>query len=228
MIEIARFSGASITGINNNEYQVGKCRLNISNANLSDTCNVIKGDFTNLPVPEATYDAVYAIEATVHAPTPYDAYAEVYRTLKPGALFACYEWCTTDLYDETDPAQRKIISDIEEGDGISHMGTTAEALECATRAGFEIVESMDLAIDEEIPWWQALAQPSGIKGFRRSLLGRMVTGVLVRVLEYGQIAPAGATEVSNLLNKAGDALVEGGRNNIFTPMFFFLARKPLD
>jgi sterol 24-C-methyltransferase len=33
--------------------------------------------------------------------------------LKPGGLFASYEWCCTDSYDETDPEQKKIINEIE-------------------------------------------------------------------------------------------------------------------
>lgn len=34
------------------------------------------------------------------------------------------------------------------------------------------------------------------------------------------------TAASTLLNKAAGALVEGGKSGIFTPMFYFLARKP--
>ena len=32
--------------------------------------------------------------------------------------------------------------------------------------------------------------------------------------------------VSTLLNRAADALAEGGKSGIFTPMYFFLVRKP--
>ncbi|MCY4191170.1 MAG: hypothetical protein OXC54_02155 [Rhodospirillaceae bacterium] len=41
-----------------------------------------------------------------------------------------------------------------------------------------------------------------------------------------RLFPDGSRAVSTLLNRAADALVEGGRAGIFTPMFFFLARKP--
>ena len=41
-----------------------------------------------------------------------------------------------------------------------------------------------------------------------------------------RLFPEGSRAVSTLLNAAADALVEGGRSGIFTPMFFFLARKP--
>lgn len=50
---------------------------------------------------------------------------------------------------------------------------------------------------------------------------------MVYVLETLRIAPKGTTKVSKLLEKAGKCLVQAGEKNIFTPMFFFLARKPL-
>jgi hypothetical protein len=49
----------------------------------------------------------------------------------------------------------------------------------------------------------------------------------VSLLEKARLAPAGSTSVSSFLVKGADALVAGGRQRIFTPMFFTLARKPL-
>ena len=45
----------------------------------------------NIPVPDATYDAVYQIEATCHAPDAVGCYSEIFRVLKPGGVFASYE-----------------------------------------------------------------------------------------------------------------------------------------
>jgi sterol 24-C-methyltransferase len=55
-----------------------------------------------------------------------------------------------------------------------------------------------------------------------------VTDVAVRVLETVGIAPKGTTHVSQILCKAADALVDGGRRGIFTPMYTFVARKRAD
>ena len=57
--------------------------------------------------------------------------------------------------------------------------------------------------------------------------GRTATNITVRVLEKLRIAPRGATEVSRMLSEAGDVMVASGELNIFTPMYFYLARKPL-
>ena len=52
------------------------------------------------------------------------------------------------------------------------------------------------------------------------------SNLTLRVGERLRLLPEGSRAVSTLLNAAADALVEGGRSGIFTPMFFFLARKP--
>ena len=39
---------------------------------------------------------VFAIESTCHAPDRNGVYGEIFRVLKPGGTFACYEWCLTD------------------------------------------------------------------------------------------------------------------------------------
>ena len=49
--------------------------------------------------PDNTFDAVYAIEATVHAPSLEGIYSEIFRVLKPGGVFGVYEWLMTDNYD---------------------------------------------------------------------------------------------------------------------------------
>uniref|UniRef100_A0A0A9CQG4 Smt1 n=2 Tax=PACMAD clade TaxID=147370 RepID=A0A0A9CQG4_ARUDO len=55
----------------------------------------------------------------------------------------------------------------------------------------------------------------------------MITRTMVKALEYVGLAPQGSERVSNFLEKAAEGLVEGGKKEIFTPMYFFLARKPL-
>ena len=58
-------------------------------------------------------------------------------------------------------------------------------------------------------------------------VGHMVAHVIVSVLETLGLAPKGSSVVHNTLRKAAEALVKGGDERIFTPMFMFVARKPL-
>ena len=86
--------GASIVGLNINEYQVQKCSTYNSEANLEHLCSVLHGDFMDIPVEDRSFDAAYHIEALAHAPDKTAAYAEILRVLRPGAVFAGYDWCT--------------------------------------------------------------------------------------------------------------------------------------
>lgn len=86
--EIARFSGAHVTGVNNNQYQVNKATKYTAQAGLSGQVDFVKGDFMGLSelFGEGTFDAVYAIEATVHAPNFEGIYGEIRKVLKPGGI----------------------------------------------------------------------------------------------------------------------------------------------
>ena len=53
-----------------------------------------------------------------------------------------------------------------------------------------------------------------------------MTQSAVRALEFVGIAPKGTYDVGESLKVAADALVAGGRKKLFTPMMFFVARKP--
>jgi SAM-dependent methyltransferase len=59
-------------------------------------------------VQDNTYDAVYSVEATCHAPDKVGVYSELFRVLKPGGLYATYEWVVTESFDENDPDHIKI------------------------------------------------------------------------------------------------------------------------
>eukprot|EP00245_Coleochaete_scutata_P013528 TRINITY_DN5533_c0_g1_i1.p1 TRINITY_DN5533_c0_g1~~TRINITY_DN5533_c0_g1_i1.p1 ORF type:complete len:360 (+),score=77.73 TRINITY_DN5533_c0_g1_i1:126-1205(+) len=227
--EIARFSGASITGLNNNEYQITRGTVLNKRVGIEKTCDFVKADFMNIPKPDNSYDAVYAIEATCHAPDSVGCYSEVKRVLKPGAYFACYEWCMTDAYNPADETQRKIKSDILLGNGLPDLQTCSEARAAVEKAGFEIIEAIDLCNTAEVPWYAPL-DPSNfsLSSFRLSAIGRFVTKIMVWWLETLRLAPAGTCQVHHFLEKGAFALVEGGRRELFTPQYFFLARKPLD
>ena len=48
--------------------------------------------------PENSFDAVYAIEATVHAPSLEGVYSQIFRVLKPGGTFGLYEWVVSHCF----------------------------------------------------------------------------------------------------------------------------------
>jgi len=228
MRAIARFSGATIEGVNNNDYQLEKVRSHNEEAGLEHLCSGFKGDFMKLGVPDRTYDAAYEIEATCHAPDKAGAFREIHRVLKPGALFAGYEWCMTDAFDPSDARHQTIKSEIETGDSLPDIASIPETIQALEEAGFEVIHSFDAAdhSDPERPWYlPLLGETSSLLGIRRGRLGRRVARRTIGGLEALGIAPKGSKEVSQMLGRAAEALIAGGESGIFTPSYFFLARR---
>jgi sterol 24-C-methyltransferase len=228
MRAIARFSGANVVGVNNNDYQIERGTRQNRAARLDGQCSFLKADFMKLPVPDGTYDGVYAIEATCHAPDKVKLFSEIFRVMKDGAEFAGYEWCLTKSYDAGNAGHRAIKKGIEEGDALPDIWYEKDVVDALQRAGFEVLAERDVAsnADPETPWHRELSQTFSLRDFKRTKVGRRVTHRLVRVLETLRIAPKGSTAVSEFLNAGARALVAGGEAGIFTPMFFFHARKP--
>ncbi|CAE6395872.1 unnamed protein product [Rhizoctonia solani] len=232
--EIARFADVNITGLNNNDFQIGRARKYTENAGLSDQLQFVKGDFMKLSEQfgENTFDAVYAIEATVHAPTWEGVYGEIKKVLKPGGIFGVYEWCMTDAWDPSNPEHKDIAHGIEVGDGIPEMRTIKQAREALKTVGFEILHEEDLADrPDPIPWyyplegdiWKAQTAWDYITVWRMSWSGKIVTQTTVRFLEALGLVPKGTFDVGEALKKAADALVRGGQQKLFTPMYLVVS-----
>jgi sterol 24-C-methyltransferase len=63
------------------------------------------------------------------------------------------------------------------------------------------------------------------EGFRMTKPGRIMTNTMVTAFEALGIAPKGSKKVSDILNATAIDLVDGGKLNLFTPSYFYLARK---
>lgn len=233
MRNIHQFTGADITGITINEYQVRVGNRYCAQRGVSHKCRSIQGDFHKLSEkfePES-FDAAYAIEATCHSPDRRLCFEQLARVLKRGALVAAYDWVVLPerCYDSNNSDHVRIKEGIEVGNGLPTLTTTREIVSALEDSGFTIVDLFDANKDvhssHQIPWYHTLYGSFTLKGFRMTRLGRMCTHSLVSTLEFLRIAPQGSTRVSSLLNATALDLVEGGRKEIFTPSLFFLARK---
>jgi len=229
LCEIAHFSGATVVGVNNNEYQLERARKLTHEAGLDHLAEFLKCDFMHMDAPDDYFDHVYAIEATVHAPTKVGCYAEVFRVLKPGGCFAAYEYCLTGRFDPDNPSHRQIKSAIENGGALPAIPFASQIDDALRQVGFELLETRDLAENPGpgIPWYHALAGSRfSFAGFRSSGVGRMVTRGMLRLLEALRVVPKGTVRVSEILNLCATGMVASGRLGIFTPMYFVYARKP--
>lgn len=218
MRAIAAHSRANVVGITINEYQVKRARQHNKKAGLDAQCEVVQGNFLEMPFPEASFDGAYSIEATCHAPRLQDVYSEIFRVLKPGSLYLSHEWVTTDKFDGRDSEHVEVIQGIERGDALPGLRAYSDISAAAREVGFEIVEERDLAAPPALPWWTRLK------------MGRVAywrNHVLVTILAAVGIAPKGTVDVHEMLFKTADFLTKGGDSGIFTPMHMILCRKPL-
>ena len=247
MRNMAIFSGATIEGITINEYQVRVGNQYNDQQGLKEIAHTTRGDFQNLPGHKdgelwegidyegkdwtGHFDVAYEIEATCHSPNKTRCFSEVARCLKPGGLFAGYEWVMLPDrgYDALDPQHVAIKEGIEIGNGLPTLATPDLVVKALEDAGFEVMEHYDanrnVHSPTEIPWYDTLNGKMTVSGFRMTKLGRNCTHAMVTCLEFLRIAPKGTTHVSAMLNATAIDLVEGGKKEIFTPSYFFIARK---
>ena len=184
--------------------------------------------------PDNSFDAVYAIEATVHAPSLEGIYKEIHRVLKPGGVFGVYEWLMTDNYDNNNARHRAIRLGIEQGDGISNMEKVEVALQAIKAAGFDLELHEDLADrDDPMPWYWPLSGDFKYMSspfdfltiLRLTKIGRGTVHQFVGLLERVGLAPKGSQKTADSLAEAADNLVAGGKEKLFTPMYLMVARK---
>jgi sterol 24-C-methyltransferase len=240
---------------------------------LVNNCSFRKSDFMHLDYKDGHFDCAYAIEATCHAPDKVACFAEVMRVVKPGGLFACYEWVMTSKYDKDNAHHRALKEGIEVGNGLPDIATIPHVLDSLKKAGWEVLDHCEMSTGspheaKQTPWYNALEGSFSLTGFRMTSTGRAITHAFVTVLQAVGIAPAvrdvpsasryrtaaqrnaaqrngaatderscvclscdaavqGSVKVSKLLNDTANDLVNSGKLDIFTPSFFFLARKPI-
>lgn len=225
---IAQHTGAAVVGLNNNHAQVEKARNRAANANLELPADFIISDYMHIDAPDASFDRAYAIESMPHATSKGQAFAEAYRILKPGGLFASYDWCVTSRFDPADADHQHIKREIMIGNALPDISLPQDVDRALEEVGFEILVNDDLSetIDTGVPWHKAVgAQKFAPVDFLKTPVGRQVTAKMLWLFERIGLAPRGSHQVATILNRGADGLSAGGKLGIFTPMYFTLARK---
>ena len=233
MRRVVREGGVRVVGVNNNDLQLAKARSLNAEAGLDHMVDYLACSFMDMGViADQTFDRGYAIESTCHAPDKAGAFAEIHRVLKPGALFWGQEMCLTNRFDPDDGRHRAIEQELMRGIALKEIATTGEVNRALEAVGFEVIEGIDRAIPRNgpsTPWYRPMETRRGTLGgaLYRSPLGRKAMIGAIRLAEAVKAFPGGATDIVRLMDRTAEAYVAGGRTGIFTPLYCFLARKPL-
>ncbi len=231
MRRVARESGVRVVCLNNNEHQLEQARRKNLEAGLDHMAEYVRCNFMDMSVFDTdTFDAGYAIESTCHAPDKQGAFAEIFRVLKPGALFWGQEMCMTDNFEPGSKSHLAIKDELMLGIALNDIATFAEVNHALEAVGFEVIEAANQEDKQSpsTPWYQPMEGQSGTlrNAFRRTPLGRKAMIGGLKFAETFRFFPKGSTSVVQLMDRTADAYVAGGKTGIFTPLYCFVARKP--
>ncbi len=281
--EMAKFIGCQIVGITINQRQIDHAVELTAQAGLGHLCTFLKGDFLKLDEHFASesFDAAYAIEATVHAPSLKEVYAGIAKVLKPGSVFGLSEWVMTPCYNPNNSKHISIRNQIERGNSLSNLQTSDTCREAMVHAGFKLYLDEDFAKhwdhlsrpDQPISppfssvtiptastfsanpttstvaapplrrifptpppfraWYFPLAGDYHLAttwtdwwvAFRMSRHPRLFCYWVIYILEKLRLYPKGVIEAMDTMADCVDSVVEGAREEVFTPCWWFIGVK---
>ena len=232
MRRVVREAGVRVVGVNSSEIQLDKAKASSADAGFDHMVDYVHCSFMDMSaIEDNSFDRGYAIESTCHAPDKAGAFAEIYRVLKPGALFWGQEMCMTGKFDPDNDRHRSIKQDLMRGIALKDVETMDGVDRALESAGFRIVEGVDLAVAEDgpaTPWYRPMEAWGGTlaSALRRTPSGRRAFIGASRLAELLGVFPKGSSKVVELLDRTAGAYVAGGATGIFTPLHCFLARKP--
>lgn len=140
--------GVIVTGIELTPARVAGAADLTRRVGLADRVLVIEGNVEDVPLPDASQDAVVSQEALLHVPDIARAFAEGFRVLKPGGRFAFTNWIT---HRDLSGPERDLL-----WDGMaaaSLLGIEAHG-ELLREAGF----TLETVTDETDAWGPILAE----------------------------------------------------------------------
>lgn len=226
---IARVSGAQITGLTINRHQVERCKILNNESSVSHLLNVCEGDFMDIPFPDHSFDKIYAIEALCHAPNISDVFKQIFKKLKPGGRACFYEWALTDRYDASNPEHVRIKKMIEYGNGVCELNTIGQIDQAIAETGFIVEEAVNLVSTDHygnhVPWYMPLKAEWSTSQFKYTKPARAFTRFMLRLSERFGLVPKGVSAAHKILLTAADGLVAAGELDIFTPMYMLVVSK---
>ncbi len=142
MVRLARDMDACVTGVTISKVQAEIGAKWIAAEELAERCDVICGDFAELPA-EPCYHAMVGIESVVHSPSLAELITSLAMRLYPGGrIVLCDDWMTDK--DRGLHVREQCLEQFRTGWRIGSLHTVAEFAAMSERAGLRLVNDVDL------------------------------------------------------------------------------------
>jgi sarcosine/dimethylglycine N-methyltransferase len=135
---LAHRYGADVTGIELTPARVKGAELLTRRVGLQDSVRVIEGNVMQVPLPDASIDAVVSQEALLHVPDKRRALSEACRILKGGGRIAFTDWVA---HRPLSAADRELMW---QGMAVTDLYTLPTYAELVREAGFTVSSVEDL------------------------------------------------------------------------------------
>ncbi|CAH2400225.1 class I SAM-dependent methyltransferase [Mesorhizobium escarrei] len=154
---LERHGAAHVTGFDVERPVIEAARQRAAARGLSDRANFVQTPPGPLPFTDASFDVVFSKDALLHVSDKDALFAEIFRILKPGGVFAASNWMIS--HDgEPSPDMKVYVA----AEGLSFaMASPARYAAAMRRAGFA-----DVTVQDRNPWYREVAREelSRLKG----------------------------------------------------------------
>jgi cyclopropane fatty-acyl-phospholipid synthase-like methyltransferase len=125
---------------------------------LASQCLIVEGDFLSVPLAEHGLDAVFSVEAFVHAPEPASYFQEAARLLRPGGRLVLVDDFRADR--GLSPSESDWLAAYQAGWRVPGVCSLPQAADLAASAGLRLRRNDDLTPDLRLR-----ALPNGLAHF---------------------------------------------------------------
>lgn len=146
---VERHGAAAVTGFDVEAPVIERARARAEARGLSQCLAFVQARPGPLPFGDQAFDVVFSKDALVHIPDKQCVFAEIFRVLKPGGIFAASDWLISHD-DEPSPEMRQYLA----AEGLSFsMASPARYRSAMETAGFTEIVTAD-----RNPWYRELAR----------------------------------------------------------------------
>ncbi|SHM35765.1 methyltransferase domain-containing protein [Actinacidiphila paucisporea] len=155
-LHLAGAMGCAVEGVTLSAKQAARANEKARAAGVADRARFHQLDALATGFPDASFDAVWALESLMHLPDRPAFFAEAMRLLRPGGTLAVATWSVRD--GELDEAEQDLVRQILQHQVMPDFSSLEEHERQARAAGFTDVATVDWSRAVANSWDPSFAQ----------------------------------------------------------------------